>query len=257
MKMYKHLRTIGWNTAALILCGGLYAQTDFRRTVDFREETSPTITFQELQHVVPRRAREEMEKAYRAKLKHNPADEIDHLRKAVLIDPEYIAARNNLGVCLLAIEPASAIVQLEEGIRINPHKGALFNNLAVGYTLIHDLWAAELAARKSIELDRTANSSRALLGAILYDQQRYSAETLALLERGCKEYPVSHIYAASVLMKRQEFQKARVHIQAYLSSGETEHRWNASEMLDIIDHADETRDSSPDHVQDTHAGLTR
>jgi len=246
MDLHITQRTAGWITAAWIICQSLCAQTGIRPTREFREDTSLTVTLQELRHVVPREAQAEMEKAYKAGLKHQSEQELEHLRKAILIDPEYIAARNNLGVCLLEIEPASAIVQWEEAIKVNPHKGLLYNNLAIGYVLIRNLEGAERAARMAMELDRTTNRARALLGFVLYEEHKYTAETSALLERASSEYDITHVFAARVLMERGEFQKARTHIQAYLSGGDTEYRKDASELLDFIDHSGQARDSSPD-----------
>ena len=238
--------TASWITGALIICQSLCAQTGIPPTREYREDTATTVTLQELRHVVPREARAEMEEAYRAGLKHQVEQELEHLKKAVLIDPEYIAARNNLAVCLMPIEPASAIAQWEQAIKVNPHKGLLYNNLAVGYAVIHNLVAAERAARMAMELDRTSNGARALLGIVLYEEHKYTAEASTLLERASDEYSNAHVFAARVLIEQGDFQKARTHVQAYLSSGEMGHRKDASEMLDFIDHMSQTRDSSPD-----------
>ena len=246
MELHITQKTAGWITAAVIACQSLCAQTGIRPAREFHEDTSLTITLQELRHAVPREAQAEMEKAYKAALKHQAEQELEHLKKAVLIDPEYVAARNNLGVCLMPIEPASAIAQLEEAIKVNPHKGLLYNNLAIAYVLIHNLEAAERAARIAMEMDRTTNRARGLLGLVLYQEHKYTAEASTLLERASDEYSTAHVFAAQVLLKRGDLQKARIHIQAYLSSGEMEYREDVSEMLDFIDHRGQTRDSSPD-----------
>lgn len=211
-----------------------------------REEVSLTVTLQELQHIVPKKAQAEMEKAQRARLKHKPEEEIVHLKRAVRIDPEYIAARNNLGICLMSVDPAFAVAEWEEAIKVNPRKGVLFNNLAVGYSALDRLPAAERAARTAMVLDKTSDRARALLGLILFDQQKYTSETLALLERSSRSYSVAHVYAARVLVKLGEFRKAKTHIQAYLSSGEVEYREDATELLGFIDRADQTTRLSPD-----------
>lgn len=242
MNLYRLQKPAGLVIGALTICHTLCAQAGIRRVMEFREETSTTVTLQELQHVVPREARAEMEKAERARLKHQLEEEIDHLKKAVRIDPENITARNNLGVCLAATEPTSAIAQWEEAIKVNPQKGLLFNNLAAGYVLVHNLEAAERAARASVELDRTTLRARALLGLVLYEKHKYTAETLALLERASIEYSMTHVFAAKVLIERGEFQKARAHIQAYLSSAEVEYRNDANRMLDFIDQTRQTRE---------------
>jgi tetratricopeptide (TPR) repeat protein len=246
VNLYICQRAAGWITEAFLSCYGLYAQTGNRAALEFREHTSPTVTFQELRHIVPRAAQAEMERADRARLKHQPEQVIDHLKKAVLIDPEFIAARNNLGICLLETEPASAVGQFEEAIKVNPRKGLLYNNLAVAYAVIHNLEAADRAARMAVDLDRTSNRARALLGLVLYQQHKYTAEASALLERASGEYSSAHLFAALVLVARGEFQKAGSHAQAYLSSGAAEYRKDASDVLVFIDRTGQERASSPD-----------
>jgi Flp pilus assembly protein TadD len=145
----------------------------------------------------------------------------------------------------MSIEPASAIAQWEEAIRVNPLKGLLYNNLAIGYVMVHNLELAERAARMALELDRTTNRARALLGLVLYQEHKYTAETYALLERSSNEYAMTHVFAAMVLVDQGDFQKARTHVQAYLSSGETEYSKGASKILDFIDRTGQARDSSP------------
>jgi hypothetical protein len=63
------------------------------------------VSLHQLQHRVPKAAREEMEKAHKAKLKQRHDDEVEHLRNAVRIDPEYVEARNNLAVCSFRDDP--------------------------------------------------------------------------------------------------------------------------------------------------------
>lgn len=243
MTLYRSQKPVIHISAALAFCCSLCAQTGIRPTLEFREDKSAVVTLQELQHVIPRESLAEMDKANRARLKHQPEQVIDHLKRAVLIDPENISARNNLAVCLVESELASAIAQWEEAIKVNPRKGLLFNNLAIGYVLAHNLEAAERAARAAVDLDRTTNRPRAVLGLVLYEEHKYNGETLSLLEHASVEYPMTHVYAAKVLFDQGEYQKARTHARAYLSSGETEHRKAVSEMLDLID---QTPTSEPD-----------
>jgi Flp pilus assembly protein TadD len=132
------------------------------------------VTLHQLQHKVPKAAREEMDKAIKAMHEHRCDDEIEHLGNALRIDPEYVAARNNLAVCLLKNDPASAIAQLEEAIRIDPHDAILFHNLAIAYIITHKLDAAERAARSAVHLNRTDTRMRSALEVILVLEQNVS-----------------------------------------------------------------------------------
>ncbi len=103
-------------------------------------DTSKIVTIQELHHIVPKKAQKEMEKAEQARVGHRTDDVIRHLNQAISIDPEFIAARNNLAVFYLtAPKPAPAIAQLEEAVRsiriiqscsrISPLASRCFNSL--------------------------------------------------------------------------------------------------------------------------------
>ena len=226
-----------WIAAALSVCDSLCGQTGMGPALEFDEGAKLTMTVQELRHAVPRGARSEMERADEAKLKHQPKQEIDHLKRAIQIDPEYVAARNRLGIRLFAIEPASAIAQWEEGIKVDPHRGALFANLAAGYLLIGKPEPAERAARTAVDLEKTSNQARTLLGFALYEEHKYTAEALVLVERASDRFPEAHLFAARMLLEWREFDKARIRIQSYVSSGDKENLGEASEMLGFIEKA--------------------
>jgi tetratricopeptide (TPR) repeat protein len=222
----------GW-IVAFAICHTLCAQTTFRPPVVFSETATAPVTLQELQHVVPKNARAEMEKAVKAMRKHDWAQAVDRLRKAVAIDAEFVEARNNLGICLFFSDPTSAITQWEEAIKIDPNKGLLFKHLAVGYAAARNLEAAERAARKFLALDGTIEA-RALLGFVLHEEEKYTAETVGLLERSAADYPTAHVFAARVLLNQGQSRRANEHLHAYLSRGEMERRQEASELLDYI-----------------------
>ena len=178
--------------AAIVLAGSaLCGQTRLWRS-------NPNIvTLQELQHSVPGAAQREMRQAERALALGREQEAIVHMKSAVRLDPAYVAARNNLAVHLLPFEPESAIGHLEEAARINPHHPILFANLAVAYCLVRKFDAAELAARRSLSLDRGGAWSRFILGMVLVDAGKLTAEALDCLEQTKDLHP-----AARVLLDR-------------------------------------------------------
>ena len=193
------------------------------------------VTFRQLQHKVPKAAQKEMEKATKARLKHLRDNEAEHLKNAVRFDPEYVAARNDLAVCLLRSDPASALAQLEKAIEIDPHEAVLFHNLAVGYIITNKLDVAERAARNAVDLDRTNNRTRFVLGYILVQEEKYTAEALADAQSAIQEYPFAGLVAAEVLIKQNKLSKARLYLDGYLSSGDQGHREFAERWIHYID----------------------
>ena len=197
--------------------------------------SSNIVSFQELRHKVPGAAQSEMNKACKARLKHKDDDEILHLRNAVRIDPEYVAARNNLAISLVGKDPVSAVAQLEQAIKIDPHRVVLFHNLALAYLVGDNLEAAERAARHAIDLDATATRTRVLLGILLVLQHKHNAEALADLEPGREIYPPAGMFSAEVLLHQKRWSKAKTYIDEYLSSGDDRFRDTAERWLRYID----------------------
>jgi tetratricopeptide (TPR) repeat protein len=198
------------------------------------------VTIQELHHTVPKKARKELEKAERARAKHRTDEAIDHFKQAILIDPEFVAARNNLAaIYLVAENPEPAVAQLEEAVKIDPNNPTLLRNLTVGYAMMHKFDAAERAARLRVGLDRTSGHAIMLLGFVLIQQRKFTGEALQCFERRRSEYPLAHLLAAMVLIEQHSSERAKFEIQAYLSSGQQEFRAFATHWLDLIDQGEQ------------------
>ena len=181
---------------------------------------SPTVTLQQLRHAVPGKAQKEMEKARQA-IQSNHADEaIGHLEKAVLIDPEFVGARNDLAVMYMRTNKVDpAIEQLNAAIKLDPNFTPLFVNLAIGHVLHENFSAAEQAARGAMDLDRVGTVPRYLLVVSLIYQKTFSDEALRLARRVSDQYPLAHLFAGRVLLSKSDFEGARSEINAYLSGG--------------------------------------
>jgi tetratricopeptide (TPR) repeat protein len=206
---------------------------------------SNIITIQELNHSVPKRARKELEKAETARAKHRTDEAIDHFKQAILIDPEFVAARNNLAaIYLVAANPESAVTQLEEAVTIDPNNPTLLRNLTVGYVMMRKFDAAERAARLRVRLDRTSGHASLLLGFVLIQQRKFTGEALRCFERVRDEYPLAHLLAAMVLIEHRSSERAKAEIQTYLSSGQQELRAFATRLLALIDQGEQKSASS-------------
>ena len=201
------------------------------------------VTFQELQHVVPRKARKEMEKAETARLRNHQDDAVRHYQQAISLDPELVAARNNLAVVYLTTargEPA--ITQLEAAIKIDPKNARLFTNLALGYAMIHNYDAEERADRMAAGLNREDALPRLVLGLALVAQQKFTDEALQCFEQASEQYTAAHLFAAKLLMAGGQLIWAKSEIQIYLSRAEDpRNRALASRWLARIDQGEDDR----------------
>ncbi len=206
------------------------------------------VTFQQLQHVVPKKALKEMEKADAARAKKRKDEEMVHLITAIQLDPGFVAARNNLATLYIQQNnPQPAIEQLEEALKVDPHNPILFTNLTIGYTVMGQFDAAERSARTTADLNRGGALPRLLLGSALVYQRKYTDEAVKLLTGLGDEYPIAHLLMARILIARNELEPAKGEIQTYLSFKNQEDVQIAKEWLDVIDKME----------QETVAGLPR
>jgi tetratricopeptide (TPR) repeat protein len=199
-----------------------------------------TVTLEELEHIVPRRAQAEMEKADSALFKGRMDEAISHYNRAISVDPEFVAARNNLAVAYFKLARVElAIRQLESAIKTDPRRAALFTNLALGYALIRQYDAAERAARLAVDLDRADALPSFLLGLVLTSQLKSNGEALRYLEQAAGTYAEAHLFAARLLLIEGQPKPAKMELQTYLSCGsQANNRALAIHWLGLIEEWD-------------------
>jgi tetratricopeptide (TPR) repeat protein len=205
------------------LCSSLVDVPAVSAQAQHPEPALSTVTFEELRHVAPKKAQKEKESAEKALERHRQEEAVDHLKTAIRIDPAFIRARNDLAVLYIWMNnPFPAIEQLNEAIKLDPHSSLLFGNLAAGYLATGKFDDAERAARVAVDLDRTGSRAQFILCNTLYYQQKFTEEALRCAERTRDEYPMAHLFAARVFIDRNDFERARGEIRAYLSGNSQE-----------------------------------
>jgi tetratricopeptide (TPR) repeat protein len=179
---------------------------------------SQVVTLQQLNHRVPGKALKEEESAKKAFARNQWEEAIGHLKTAIQIDPWFVEARNNLAVLYIwKGNPDLAIPQLNEAIKLDPNFQPLLINLSIGYLVSARFADAEHAARTAVDLNRARNLPRYLLAAALYFEKKFTDEALRYAEETRDEYPLSHLFAARVLIERRDFEPAKGEIQTYLT----------------------------------------
>lgn len=182
---------------------------------------SGTVSLTELKHEIPGKALKEWERAEKARMKGELDKAVTHLRKAIEIDPEFMAARNNLAAIFITTgASADAIPVLEESVKLDPHNATAAANLAIAYLTEGHLEDAERSARRAADLDRTSKRPLAILGITLVMANQLTDEALEALQRAQEEFPQAELLMARVYAARGEGEKAEAAILSYLESGD-------------------------------------
>lgn len=191
------------------------------RTQSEQPSAPGMVTVHELAHKVPWKALKEYERAARAQDKGDHEKAIEHLKKAVAIDPEFTEAANNLGVAYLHTNHVDlAINQFNKVIAIDPHGTLANSNLAVAFLMQKHFIEAERAARHQLELERAGTLPRFLLGLALLGQKKYTPEAEQNLTRAAVDFPDAHLQLARLLAAKGEIQPAKDQLTRYLASGD-------------------------------------
>ena len=203
-----------------------YAQHDGRAsflfdkpfTVSQGKPTSSIVTLHELQHHVPGKATKEYERGLKAKDKGEDEAAVSYFRKAIAVDPEFCAAFNGLGTVYLRWNKLElAVEQFNNAIFVDPHAATPYSNLALAYIMQTYYADAERAARRAIDLNRTAAHGLLMLGVSLVLQGKFTPEADRALTRAADDFPEAKVWRAVWLVGRGDLASARDQLKAYIA----------------------------------------
>lgn len=157
-----------------------------------RPPSVAAVSLRRLQHQVPKAARKLMEQAEKLFRDGKKFEAYEKLQAAVAIDPEFFEALANLGALdLVANEPAKAIDHLAKALAIEPAASLVAANLSAAHLLLNHLPEAEAAARQSIRGNPNFGRSRYLLAVCLLKQDRVTPEAFHQLEQASRDFPAA------------------------------------------------------------------
>jgi predicted Zn-dependent protease len=87
-----------------------------------------------------------------------------------------------------------------------------------------DFAEAEVFARRAVELDPVSPQARHALAMVLFQEQKFTPETIDNLERSSEAFPAARLTAAYILVQSGRQQDACVELKRYLETGQAEHR---------------------------------
>jgi len=195
------------------------------------------ISLAELKHKVPGKALKEAKEANKALRKRDIPDLIEHLEKAVALDPEFIAARRNLANAFFSTKQYDrAIDAYRELVILDAHSEIGYLGLSAAYMSAYRVEEAEPIARKAVELDPSNELAHYLLGCSLVAQHKNNAEALSHLNKSFRSFPASQLIAARILAQDGHKEEAKSRVQAYLESGDGYARSEAEELLKTLEY---------------------
>jgi tetratricopeptide (TPR) repeat protein len=163
---------------------------------------SGTISVAQLKHRVSSKALREFARADHEMRKKHLEAAIEHLNKAIDIDPAYMEAQNNLGARYIQRgDYEQAVTHLRIAFRLDPTSIFARTNLGMALWLAGDCGEAEQIANDAVRLAPGFPQAQFLLGMIL--DAKGAPEALEHLEKSAREIPKARLLAAGILMKRR------------------------------------------------------
>jgi len=194
--------------------------------------SSKIVSFTELAHKIPSAALKEARAADNALKKGDLDGVISHLEKVVLIDPAYVAAQRNLALAYLKTHQYDkAAPALDKLAELDPKSPLPYAGLSALYYNLNRMHDAEIAARRALDNDPYYELGHFLLGTTLALQGKEPQLALGHLTKALKHYPVAYVTKAGILARLGQRDEAKVEIEAYLDTGETDARPAAEELL--------------------------
>jgi hypothetical protein len=200
-----------------------------------------TVTVHALEHKIPGKAMKEFTHATKERLKGNHQSAIEHLKTAVAIDPEFLAAWNDLGANYMSLNQSDlAITPFEKVIEIDPHEPIGYANLGTAYLVQNEPAAAERAAREEIKLDRKGTRGNLILGSALVLQEKCTPEAEHNLERALPEFPRARMMLALWLALNGAIDRAKEELRQYIAMAEPDGASLAQQWLERLDLASQS-----------------
>jgi len=184
-----------------------------------------TISSARLAHKIPNGALKEIERADRAIEKHDVPAAIDHLKKAIAADPDFMEAHNSLGARYMAIQNFQlALEEFQKALMLDQRNPVVNSNIAAALLNLGRPSEAESAARRSVHLDGTRSPARYLLGAALLQQGKLTPEMEKSLRQAADEIPAAHLLLGKMFIATGRLQDGERELRSYLASGRTQER---------------------------------
>jgi tetratricopeptide (TPR) repeat protein len=186
------------------------------------EESSPSmkaaaISFQQLRHKVPSKARAEYKKGENALNKRQPNQAVEHLKAAVAIDPEFADAQNDLGIAYLRLQQYTASAEQFQKVRaLDRNYQPAGDNLCI---VLLRMKRYEEASQIAGDILRHGDGSAmahytAAVGMVVTGGKR--SDALDHLRRAKDDLPAARLLSAQLLAEAGRRTDAAKELETYL-----------------------------------------
>ena len=196
----------------------------------------PTVSAAELDTAVPEKARKEFERGNDASRNGKSDEAIAHFRKAIEIYPNYLMARNDLGVTLLSqgkLEESAH--ELSLAVALDPKAFNPKLNLGIVNVQQHEFREAIDILKKALALEGNSASAHLYLGIALsgVDELAEAERELTVAHNfGGQKFAIALFHLGQLHMNKGEHPKARAAFEAYLQ--EAPNAPNAVQVRQLI-----------------------
>ena len=178
-----------------------------------------TVSFQQLQHKVPKQALKEYQKGRAASKKGDSETAIDHLQNAIQLDPEFADAHNDLGVVLARLgNTGEAAEQFQKAVDLAPDHNVAVGNLSLALYMLQRYQDVLPLARRALKIDPSLLYVHYALGVSLILQHGDKKEALENLERAAPKFPEARVMASNILAQIGRRDDAAWQLEQYLRS---------------------------------------
>jgi len=199
-----------------------------------REAASSVVSVSALR--IPPAALKEMRKSDKALLAGDVRGSAEHLEKMLGLAPELPTGHNSLGARYVVLgEYDKALDEFQKAVDLQANYRLAVDNIAVVYCLQHKYAEGERAARRALQIQPEAATSKYLLGSILVNEGKLNEEAARLLVGVEQEYPRARLFLAKISFSRGELQQTAAELRAYLKSPQASDNGVAEQWLTQVE----------------------
>jgi tetratricopeptide (TPR) repeat protein len=201
-----------------------------------KQPRASTVSVSELEHKIPKAALKEFERATRASQQGDHEVAIDHFKRALAIDPDYLMAHNDLGAQLLQqgrLDEAAG--EFQRAIALDPKAFNPLLNLGIVQVQQQRFAEAAETLNKALALEADSPAAKLYHGLALVgldDLSGAERELKTAHEIGGVTFAIALFHLGQLYMNRGQRDQAVISLESYLH--EAPNAGNAPEVRRLL-----------------------